>query len=258
MNKYLTLIFICFLSSLLVTTIVIIQPTDAQIDQTFRSINSGTLTSGDYYDLWNTTVNCSYNITFIDHLTVDSGSQYLDIFALNSSYGTVNQWYIWEVSYIDENDFLVTIDNLGGANYAQYEFEDYNGVVSLLVNSTSIEIVAEPNLHVIVPMSFQTIHAIQSKNDDGSFNGGQLNIYIQEYTQTTPIYSSPTPTPTVVPIGGVYNPFGFNNISGYINAIDGILTWGGLPYLIIVGIFAFIIIFAYVEIKCISSKNRRI
>jgi hypothetical protein len=123
-------------------------------------------------DYWNITVNQPYTFVANDTLTVSSGNQGLGITAKNSQ----NSYPIWYISYYNATYFL--FDVWYNASYFHQAFGYCNGgIVSVVVNDTSITFIGTSQT-VVSGLSFRQLDQIVTTNDDGSFNGGQVDYTI--------------------------------------------------------------------------------
>jgi len=123
-------------------------------------------------DYWNITINQPYTFVANDTLTVSSGNQWLGITAKNSQ----NSYPIWYISYYNATYFL--FDVWYNASYFHQAFGYCNGgIVSVVVNDTSITFIGTSQT-VVSGLSFRQLDQIVTTNDDGSFNGGQVDYTI--------------------------------------------------------------------------------
>jgi hypothetical protein len=123
-------------------------------------------------DYWNVTVNQSYTFVANDTLGVSSGNQWLGITAKNSQ----NSYPIWYISFYNATYFLFDVW-YNASNFHQ-AFEHCNeGIVTVIVNATSITFTGTSQT-VVSGLNFTQLDQIVTTNDDGSFNGGQVNYTI--------------------------------------------------------------------------------
>jgi hypothetical protein len=123
-------------------------------------------------DYWNITINQPYRFVANDTLTVSSGDQLLGITAKNSQ----NSYPIWYISYYNATYFL--FDVWYNASYFHQAFGYCNsGIVSVVANGTSITFIGTSQT-VVSGLSFRQLDRIVTTNDDGSFNGGQVDYKI--------------------------------------------------------------------------------
>jgi len=123
-------------------------------------------------DSWNISVSQEYTFVANNTLTVSSGIQLLGITAQNSQ----NAYPIWYISYYNTTYFLVDVWYNESNFYQDFGYCD-NGVVSVVVNSTSITFTGTSQI-VVTGVNFTHLDLIVTTNDDGAFNGGQVNYTI--------------------------------------------------------------------------------
>jgi hypothetical protein len=135
------------------------------------------MVTGSEIDYWNVSISSGYSLTLTDSMTVSNGSQQLGIWAYNSANANATNW-IWNVNYMNST-FAYYWVNTGGGNGPQGYISCVNGIVNVVVSSTSIEFIGSSS--ATVSASFQNIEQIQTENGgdgvtSGLFNGGTLQM----------------------------------------------------------------------------------
>lgn len=108
-------------------------------------------------------------------MTVTSGNQELNILAESSLNDVNSNLWIWMVEFVNSTYFHYWV-NTGGGNGPSGYLNCVNGVVYVVVSSTSIEFIGSTSQTVNV--AFQNLVQIQTANWGGNFNSGELNIEI--------------------------------------------------------------------------------
>ncbi len=132
--------------------------------------------TGAEIDYWDTSASSGYTATLQDTMTVTSGNQQLSVWAESSLNDVNSNLWIWNVEFVNSTYFHYWV-NTGGANGPNGYLSCINGVVYVIVSSTSIEFIGATS--TTINTSVQSLVQIQTINDGGNFNGGALNIGIQ-------------------------------------------------------------------------------
>ena len=121
-------------------------------------------------DYWNNTITNPYEVTLNDSMTVSSGYQWLSI----TAYGTSS--LVWSVVFINQTycQCVTAIPGAGGYHDDNGFLNCNNGLVQVVVSSTAITYIGTTT-HV-VSVGFTGLASVQTLNDDGTFNGGELDM----------------------------------------------------------------------------------
>lgn len=122
-------------------------------------------------DYWNMTATDPYTVILNDSMTVSAGSQYLDVISYNSSSGSAEG--IWQVEFINSTYFYYCTF-ISGVTHDEGHLGCDNGIVQVIVTNTSITFVGTSSF--TSNQTFENLGQIAVLNDDGNFNGGELNI----------------------------------------------------------------------------------
>jgi hypothetical protein len=120
-------------------------------------------------DYWNVSISQPYTFVANNTLTVSSGIQLLGITAQSSQ----NSYPIWYISYYNATYFLVDVW-YNESNFFQAFGDCNDGIVSVVATTTSITFIGTSQIEV-TGLNFTQLDQIVTTNDDGSFNGGQVD-----------------------------------------------------------------------------------
>jgi len=127
--------------------------------------------ANDQTDIWNVTATDSYTVTLNDSMTVSSGDQYLLVSGENSIEG------VWTVQFINSTYFQYGSLVAGSTHDTGY-LTCANGIVQVVVTSTSITFVGTSSF--TSNQAFENIGQMITRNMDGSFNSGELDITVTQ------------------------------------------------------------------------------
>jgi hypothetical protein len=126
-------------------------------------------------DYWNVTATKAYTLILNDSMTVSSGAQWLLISTYNSSSLPMEQ--IWYVEFANNTRFYYATfvnnnqQDVGSLNCS-------NGMATVVVTDTSITFTGTSSFTSHVP--FSNLDHVTIGNDDGKFNGGELNLNLRK------------------------------------------------------------------------------
>jgi hypothetical protein len=122
-------------------------------------------------DSWNITATNPYTVILNDSTTVSGGSQYLNVTCYNSSSGSGEG--IWQIEFINSTYFYYRTF-ISGVTHDEGHLGCDNGIVQVIVTNTSITFVGTSSFTSY--QTFENLGQIIVLNDDGDFNGGELEI----------------------------------------------------------------------------------
>ena len=96
--------------------------------------------TGNEIDYWDQSVSAGYTVTLNDTMTVTSGTQQLSIWAESSLNDVNSNLWIWNVQFLNSTYFQYKV-NTGGGSGPAGSLNSVNGVVYVVVSSTSIEFI---------------------------------------------------------------------------------------------------------------------
>jgi hypothetical protein len=131
--------------------------------------------SGAEQDNWTITLTSSYTVKLTDSMTASSSQQQLQVWAESSLNDVNSNLWIWNVNFVNSTFFYYWV-NTGGGSGPRGHLDCVNGLVYVVVTSTSIEFIGTSSVTETIP--FQNLVQIQTINYGGTFTGGDLVITV--------------------------------------------------------------------------------